>query len=161
VSLSSANASVAAVPTSVTVAPGATSSTFALSTTAVQASTAVSITATAAGVSRAATLTVTPAAGGGALPAPSLGAPAVDARFQSGQAVLFDWSDVAGAATYTIQIDDSSSFSSPFVLAQTVSASQLGTSTLPTQRMWWRVRANGPSGSAGAWSGARRFEVKN
>jgi len=107
------------------------------------------------------TVQAAPPPGGGALPAPSLVAPAVDARFRPGQAILFDWSDVAGAATYTIQIDDSQTFAAPFVLDQTVSASSLGTSTLPTRRMWWRVRANGPSGSPGAWSGARRFEVKN
>ena len=102
------------------------------------------------------------AAGGtGPLPAPSLLAPAADVRFSPGQAILFDWSHVAGAATYTIQVDDSSSFSSPLVLKQTVSASELGTSTLPTQRMWWRVRASDASGSPGNWSGARRFEVKN
>jgi hypothetical protein len=105
--------------------------------------------------------TVQAAGGTGPLPAPSLLAPAADARFLPGQAIPFDWSDVAGAATYTIQIDDSSSFSAPLVLEQTVTASQLGTSALPTQRMWWRVRASDASGSPGNWSGARRFEVKD
>ena len=97
----------------------------------------------------------------GPLPAPSLVAPAADARFRSGQSILFDWSDVAGAAAYTIQIDDSSSFSSPLVLQKTVGASQLATSTLPRRTMWWRVRASGPSGTPGQWSGTRRFEVRN
>jgi hypothetical protein len=27
--------------------------------------------------------------------------------------------------------------------------------------MWWRVRANNASGTPGAWSSVRRFEVKN
>jgi len=71
---------------------------------------------------------------------------------------VFDWSDVAGAASYTIQIDDQSSFSSPIV-SQTVSASTFSTSTLPAARMWWRVRAVDASGVAGAWSAGRRFEV--
>jgi hypothetical protein len=43
---------------------------------------------------------------------------------------------------------------------QTTTASQFSTSTLPTVRMWWRVRANNAGGS-GPWSEVRRFEVKN
>jgi hypothetical protein len=73
--------------------------------------------------------------------------------------IVFDWSDVSGAASYTIQIDDQSAFSSPTV-DQTVSASTYSTSSLPVTRMWWRVRAVDASGVPGAWSSARRFEVK-
>ena len=97
----------------------------------------------------------------GSLPAPALLSPASDARFSPGQSITFDWGDVAGAASYTIQIDDSESFSAPQTANQTLAFSQLTTSTLPTRRMWWRVRANDGSGGAGAWSAARRFEVKN
>ena len=57
-------------------------------------------------------------------PAPSLLSPASDARFSPGQSITFDWSDVAGAASYTIQIDDSQSFSAPLSVTQTVAASQ-------------------------------------
>jgi hypothetical protein len=95
------------------------------------------------------------------LAAPSLVSPAHDARFPPGQTITFDWTDVTGASTYTIQIDDSDSFAAPFMLNQTVGASQLTTSTLPTTRMWWRVRANDASGAPGAWSAVRRFELKN
>ena len=84
-----------------------------------------------------------------------------DARFSPGQSITFDWGDVAGAASYTIQIDDSESFSAPQTVNQTLAFSSLTTSSLPTRRMWWRVRANNGSGGAGAWSSARRFEVKN
>jgi predicted phage tail protein len=97
----------------------------------------------------------------GPLPAPALLSPASSARFSPGQSITFDWGDVAGAASYTIQIDDSESFSAPQTVNQTLAFSQLTTSTLPTRRMWWRVRANDGSGGAGAWSAARRFEVKN
>ena len=97
----------------------------------------------------------------GALPSPSLLSPANDARLRPGQQAVFDWSDVAGAATYTIQIDDSSSFSAPLIVDKTLAFSQLTTSSLPTRRMWWRVRANDGSGASGAWSAARRFEVKD
>jgi hypothetical protein len=97
----------------------------------------------------------------GPLPAPSLSSPASDARFSPGQNITFDWSDVAGAASYTLQIDDNQTISSPFVLQQTVTPSNFSTSTLPTLTMWWRVRANDSAGNPGNWSSVRRFEVKN
>jgi hypothetical protein len=96
----------------------------------------------------------------GTLPAPTLVSPANDARFAPGTTITFDWSDVSGAASYTIQIDDSDSFSAPLIVNQTTTASQFTTSTLPTTRMWWRVRANDASGAPGNWSAVRRFEVK-
>jgi len=97
----------------------------------------------------------------GALPSPSLVLPANDARFRPGQQIVFDWGEVAGAATYTIQIDDSQSFSAPLTVGQTLAFSQFATSSLPSRRMWWRVRANDGAGVAGTWSAARRFEVRN
>ena len=161
VSLSSANSSVVAVPASVTVAAGASSVNFAVTTSTVTANTSVVITATYAGVSRTTTLTVTPASTTtGPLPAPSLVSPAADARFSPGTSITFDWTDVSGAASYTIQIDDSDTFSTPLVVNVNTTASQFTTNTLPTTRMWWRVRANSASGAAGNWSAARRFEVK-
>jgi len=163
VTLSSANPSVAAVPVSVTVAAGASSVTFSVNTSAVTANTSVVITASYGGVSRTTTLTVTPASttppSTDPLPAPSLVSPATDARFSPGASITFDWTDVSGAAGYTIQIDDSDTFSSP-VVNQATTASQFTTSTLPAVRMWWRVRANSASGTPGNWSSARRFEVK-
>ncbi len=163
VSLSSANPSVVAVPSSVTVAAGASSVTFGVTTSTVTANTSVSITATYAGVSRTTTLTVTPASSTppstNPLPAPSLLSPTADARFSPGASITFDWTDVSGAASYTIQIDDSDTFTSPLV-NQNTTVSQFTTSTLPTIRMWFRVRANSSSGTPGNWSAARRFEVK-
>jgi hypothetical protein len=82
-----------------------------------------------------------------------------DARFNSGQTITFDWSDIAGAAGYTIQIDDQDTFSSPIV-NQSVTVSNYATSTLPVTRMWFRARAVDASGNPGAWSAARRFEVR-
>ena len=70
--------------------------------------------------------------------------------------MAFDWSDVAGAAGYTIQIDDSQSFSAPLTASATPAGSQYTATGLPTTKLWWRVRAN----DGGAWSAARRFEVK-
>jgi hypothetical protein len=165
VTLSSANTSVVSVPPSVTVVAGASSATFSVNTSAVAANTSVVITATYAGVSRTTTLTVTPASStpppsSDPLPAPSLISPAADARFSPGASITFDWTDVSGAASYTIQIDNEESFATPQVVNQNTTASQFTTNTLPTTRMWWRVRANSASGTPGSWSSIRRFEVK-
>ena len=160
VTLSSANTSVVSVPASVTVAAGASSATFNVNTSAVTANTSVTITATYGGVSRTTTLTVTPASTTSPLPAPSLVSPAADARFSPGTSITFDWTDVSGAASYTIQIDNEESFATPQVVNQNTTASQFTTSTLPTTRMWFRVRANSASGTPGSWSSLRRFEVK-
>ncbi len=187
VALSSLNTAVAQVPASVTVPAGASSATFTISTSPVFGSgTWSQITASAGGLTRWANLNVNPAPPGtvvptatptpipptatpaaptptpaGSLPAPSLLSPAHDARFSPGQTITFDWSDVAGAASYTIQIDDAEAFSSPLIVNQTVTASVYTNSTLPTTRMWWRVRANDAAGNPGAWSAVRRFEVRN
>jgi hypothetical protein len=160
VSLSSSNAGVASLPAAVAVAAGATSATFTVTTTTVAAVTPVTISAAYNGVTRTATLTVAPA-GSGPLPAPSLLSPANGARFPPGQSITFDWSDVAGASSYTIQVDDGETFSAPLLVNETVGASQFTASTLPTRRMCWRVRANDSSGAPGTWSGARRFELKD
>ena len=153
VTLSSSNTAVASVPSSVTVPAGSTSATFNVSTTAVTASTSVSITGTS-GVSRSATLTVTPPAP--ATPAaPALTSPANGATVAL--PVLLDWSDVTGAVSYQVHVDDSSTFSSPRVVDQTVTASQLSVGSLAVRQHWWRVRGRNSAGTAGAWSSVRSF----
>jgi hypothetical protein len=161
----------------VTVPAGQTSANFTVTTSTVTATTVVTITAIVGTASQSATLTITRGATAtptppppptptptgtpvATLPAPVLLSPAADARFAPGTTITFDWSDVAGAASHTIQIDDSSSFPSPLIVDQTVTTSQFSTSTLPTKTMWFRVRANSPSGNPGNWSAVRRFEVK-
>ena len=62
VTLSSSNTTAATVPSSVTVAAGATSATFTVGTSAVATSTTVTISAVYGGATRSASLTVTPAA---------------------------------------------------------------------------------------------------
>ena len=147
------------VPASVSVAAGATRATFSATTTSVASATAVTLTATFGGVSRTATLTVNPA-GSGTLPAPSLLSPADDARFSAGQTITFDWSDVAGAASYTIQVDDQESFSSPTV-QQSVSASTFSASALPTHaHVVARSDCQRSRQRRGGWSSARRFELR-
>ncbi len=165
VTLATSNFSVARVPGIVNVPASQTSASFTVTTFAVGNNTAVTITAFF-DTTTSANLTVT--AGGApspsptppqTLPAPTLLSPAADARFAPGTNIAFDWGNVTGAVSYTIQIDDQESFSSPIV-NQAVTPSQFSTSTLPTVRMWWRARANGTDGP-GQWSAGRRFEVRN
>ncbi len=157
VGLASSDGSVS-VPSTLTVAPGQSSATFTVSTTSVTSARSVTLTATAAGVSRTATVTVNPPTTG-MLPAPSLQAPVNNARFDQGSTIAFDWSDVAGAAGYSLAIDDQETFASP-VIVRTVTPSTYSTSTLPRTRMWWRVQGVDSSGAPGAWSTSRRFEVR-
>ena len=163
----SSNAGVATVPPSVTVAPGATTAQFVVNTLPVTANTTVTLSAWldaigATTVTRLATLTVTPTVqpAPGALAAPSLLSPAHDARFPVGQFVNFDWSDVSGAASYVIQIDDTDTFAAPLMLNQSVTASQYATSALPASRPFWRARAVDAAGKLGAWSAIRQIRVE-
>ncbi len=146
------NSSAASVPASITVAAGATSATFTVTTTSVTASTTATISAVYAGVTRTAALTVNPST---APAAPTLLSPASDAT--PAQPVTFDWSDVATATSYEIQIDDSSTIAAPFRANQIVNVSQVTIGGLPAQRLWWRVRAINSAGVAGPFSATRRF----
>jgi hypothetical protein len=68
------------------------------------------------------------------------------------QSVALDWSDVAGVASYEVQVDDSSTFAAPLVASQTVTASQATVAALPAQQLWWRVRARNADGVYGSFS---------
>jgi hypothetical protein len=159
VSLSSSSAS-GAVPSNVTVPAGATSAGFTVTTSAVTTSTGATISASWNGTTRSATLTINPPSSSPP-PAPALITPSNDARFAPGQTITFDWSDVSGAASYRLEIDDRDSFSAPLVLSQTTTSSQFATSSLPILTMWWRVRAVSSTGTLGSWSAVRRVEVKD
>ena len=65
------------------------------------------------------------------------------------QPITFDWSEVGGAASYTIQIDDSSAFNAPLVREQQVTGSMAVSSGLATVPHFWRVRAVNTAGVAG------------
>ena len=153
VNLGSNQPGAASVPQTVTVAAGATSATFTVTTFPVDTTT-VQLSASLDGVFRFAALGVTrtppPAPA-----APSLLSPANGATVA--QPVALDWSDVSGAASYRIQIDDSSTFSAPFVVDTVVTTSQFTAPNLSTRRHWWRVRGVNSGGVEGAWSSARRF----
>jgi len=148
------NSSAVTVPASVTIPIGATSANFTVTTTSVTASTSAVITATYGPVTQTATLAVTPPAVQTPA-APSLLGPASGAT--AALPVTLDWTDVAAAASYRIQIDDSSTFSAPRVVDQTVTASQFSVGSLASRQHWWRVRSLNAAGTAGAWSSVRSF----
>jgi hypothetical protein len=94
-------------------------------------------------------------------PAPALLSPANNARLPLNQSIPFSWSAVAGAATYEIQFDDSSSFTNPLVAAQTGLTQTQTTQTFTSERrFWWRVRARTAGGVNSAWSSVRSFDIK-
>lgn len=147
------NAAAVSVPASVTVPGGSTGANFAITTSNVSSATTASISAGYGGTTRSASLTVNPPTT--TLPAPSLVSPANGA--QPAQPVTLDWSDVGGAVSYRIQIDNASTFAAPFVTDQLVTESRFTAGTLPGTDHWWRVQALNANGAAGAWSGSRRF----
>ena len=79
--------------------------------------------------------------------APALVSPADGAV--AAQPVTFDWSDVAGAVSYTIQVDEISQFGAPLILSASTTASQFTTSSLPDGNWFWRVRAVNSAGTPG------------
>jgi hypothetical protein len=87
--------------------------------------------------------------------APTLASPANGSTVA--QPVTLDWNDVTNAASYEVQVDNSSTISAPFVANPTVSVSQATLSGLPGQQLWWRVRARNAAGVAGPFSSTRQF----
>jgi hypothetical protein len=87
--------------------------------------------------------------------APTLVAPANGATVS--QPINFQWNIASGAASYTIQIDDSSAFTAPLVREQQNITTLLiyATSGLTTAPHFWRVRGVNIDGVAGPWSAVR------
>ena len=153
------NSAAASVPASVTVPAGASSASFTVTTSSVSAAATATISAVYNSVTLSAALTVNPPAApppsGPA--APSLVSPA-DAATGVAQPAALDWSDVTGAASYEVQVDDTATMSAPYVANPTTTASQVTLAGgLPAQTLWWRVRARNASGVFGPFSAARSF----
>jgi hypothetical protein len=155
--LTSSNPAVAWTSPTVTIPAGSPHAGVLIQTANPAAPTTVTLSVSGAGVTRTATLTVNPIAIA-PLPAPTLLSPAAGARFAVGQTVRFDWSDVAGATSYRLEVGTSSTFAT-VVLTRTVSASQVSAALSAAGDRFWRVRAIRADGSAGAWSAARSMRV--
>jgi len=156
--LSSSNTAVATTNNFVTIPAGVMAGGFLVFTQPPAVPTTVTISVSGAGVTKSALLTVNPFPTA-PMPAPTLLSPANNSRFVRGQAVAFDWSDVTGAASYTIQVSTSSTFGTT-VVNQTVGVSAFSSATLPAATLFWRARGNDAAGNAGAWSASRSFRVK-
>jgi len=153
------NSAAASVPASVTVPAGASSASFTVTTSSVSTAATATISAVYNSVTRSAALTVNPPA---APPPPAPAAPTLlspaDAATGVPQPAALDWSDVSGATSYEVQVDDSSTMAAPYVANPTTTASQVTlASGLASQTLWWRVRARNASGVFGPFSAARRF----
>src|SRR5262245_4551425 len=140
------SSAVATAPGIVNVPGGQTSANFTVTTSPVASSTPVTVTAFY-DTTRSATLTVTSGSAPSTPGTPSLVSPANDAT--PPQPITLDWSDAANAASYEIQVDDSSSFTAPLVRSLTSTASQTTLTALSTVRHWWRVRAKNSAGIGG------------
>jgi len=144
------------VPASLTVPAGATAATFPIATTSVSADTTVTITALERLSASTSLIVKAPASPPPTPAAPALLSPANGAT--PTQPVTFDWSDVTGAASYEIQIDDSSTFTPPLVIDQVVTPSTFTAGGFANVQHSWRVRGINAAGAAGAWSAVRAFQ---
>ena len=91
---------------------------------------------------------------------PTPAAPTLESPFNNDtpqQPITFHWADTPAAVSYTIQIDDSSSFAAPLVRSANVTVSQYVTSGLANVPHFWRVRAVNSVGVAGPFSAVRTF----
>ena len=142
------------VPATITVPAGQRAGSFEVKTTRVTISKSVRITVAAGPEQRSAVLTLTAAATMDPLAAPELESPA-EGEAVAHSYVWFRWSTVMGAASYTIEVDNSATFTSEALVTQTIPAPEAHIGPL-VGALWWRVRANDENGAPGLWSAPRR-----
>jgi hypothetical protein len=72
----------------------------------------------------------------------------------------FDWQDVPGASSYSLQVARDSAFSSLLVNAAISGSGYVPAANLPAGvTLYWRVRANGANGPS-LWSGTATFSLQ-
>jgi hypothetical protein len=147
------------VPATVIVPAGQRTAAFEIKTARVTISKSVRITVTAGPERMSAVLTLTAAATMDPLAAPELEHPAEGEALGYADLVWFRWSGVMGAASYTIEVDNSATFASEAMVSQTVPAPGVRIGPFARQDFWWRVRANDQNGAPGRWSVPHRFTV--
>ena len=96
---------------------------------------------------------------GTVLLAPTLATPSNGTVFTGVSVVDFDWTDVTGGSQYFIEIDESSSFSTPFYSNSTNVSSIQVTGFQGTQIYYWRVRASDGSQFSN-WSSSFNFTIE-
>jgi hypothetical protein len=88
-------------------------------------------------------------------PAPTLSFPANAATVKG--VPYLQWAPLAYAASYDVQIDNDSNFSSPITTSTTKMTAWAYTASLPAGTYYWRVRRNDADARDGAWSAIRSF----
>jgi subtilisin family serine protease len=88
---------------------------------------------------------------------PTLAAPS-NGSFTSDATPDFDWNDVTGSTSYTIQIDNNSDFSSPEVTSSPAVSAFTPGSNLANGTQYWRVLATNAYGSS-AYSSSWNFSI--
>jgi hypothetical protein len=88
-----------------------------------------------------------------AIQAPRLVAPSDQAR-TTNRKPIFNWNDVTGASSYTIQVSTSSAFTTLLVNVTMVPSTYTPTINFPVGTLYWRVKANGANGPS-LWSVTR------
>ncbi|MCZ7539803.1 MAG: M6 family metalloprotease domain-containing protein [Anaerolineae bacterium] len=89
---------------------------------------------------------------------PTLLSPETKSILNTGQPAL-DWSDVADAAHYELQIDNLSTFGSPEVFITVTPSAYTVTPPLPNGKYFWRVRTYDLAGNKSGWTSARSFTL--
>ena len=89
---------------------------------------------------------------------PALLSPPTGSVLNTSQPEL-DWSDVADAAYYELQIDNSSTFGSPEVFTTITASTYTATTPLPNGKYYWRVRTYDAAGNRSGWTSARSFTL--
>jgi hypothetical protein len=93
------------------------------------------------------------------VPSPEFIAPDPEAVL-SIQKPQFNWSDVAGATSYTIAVSLYADLSSPLINAKVTDSQYISTISLPKGKViYWRVRAHGTMGSS-QWTAIRTFKIQ-
>jgi putative hemolysin len=88
---------------------------------------------------------------------PSLSSPS-DGSTISDDTPTFSWGSVSGAASYRIQVDNNSTFSSPEIDTTTSSSNHTLGTALPLDTYYWRVRASNMCGDS-SWSSDWTFTI--
>jgi hypothetical protein len=88
-----------------------------------------------------------------AITPPKLNAPSSNYHTSNGKPT-FDWTDVVGASSYTIQISTTPDFATSVQTATVTTSTYIPKTNLPVGTLYWRVKANGTNGPS-LWSSTR------
>jgi hypothetical protein len=159
IQLASGDPELVSVPPRVTIPAGQRTLSSRIRTGRTTSTRSIAVTAMLGEARKATTLTLNPIAVITPLPPPALASPAEFGAFRTDDQVAFDWSEVAGARSYTLEVDDSREFLPAIVVNRTVPASHTTVTPFSAGTLWWRVRSNDANGAPGPWSLPRQLII--